>query len=250
MANTSITQAESSPPPGSRSRVLLVEDHPIVRRGLADVINGEPDLTVCAEAADAGQALEALAHARADAAIFDISLDGKNGIELLKEVKALYPELPVLVLSMYDESLYAERALRAGASGYVMKQEAIGNVLTALRRILAGQLYLSENLSSAMLRRAVDGGPATVRSPLEQLSDRELEVFHLIAKGLPLRQIAEKLYRSVKTIDAHREHIKAKLGLGSSGELLRYAIEHEHELERLSSQRQPAASPGAGADQQ
>ena len=232
----------------AKARILLVEDHPIVRRGLTEVINGEPDLSVCAEAASAEQALEALeaCHPAPDAAVVDISLDGRNGIDLLKDLKNRHPDMPVLVLSMYDEAVYAERALRAGASGYVMKQEATGKVLEAVRRVLDGQVYVSEKLSTVMVRRVLDGA-TTAGSPFDQLSDRELEVFQLIAKGLGTRQIAEKLYRSVKTIEAHREHIKAKLGLQSSGELVRYAIEHGPELERMSRQKADAGADGPGS---
>jgi DNA-binding NarL/FixJ family response regulator len=215
-------------PPGGRrkARVLIVEDHPIVRRGLIDLVDGEPDLGTCAEAANAEEALGQLEECSPDVAIVDVALHGRNGIELVKDMRALRPDLPVLVLSMYDESLYAERALRAGAMGYVMKQEATTKVLTALRRILDGHVYLSDKLSSTMVRRVLGGAEAGTRSHLDQLSDRELEVFQLIAEGLPMREIARRLHRSVKTVETHREHLKAKLGLKSSGELLRYAVEH------------------------
>lgn len=245
MANAHTSKAQEA-----RPGILIVEDHPIVRRGLADMINGEPDLVVCGEAATADEALDALEACDPPprAAIVDISLDGRNGIDLLKDIKARRPRLPVLVLSMYDETLYAERALRAGASGYIMKQEAIGKVLEALRRVLAGQVYVSENLSSLMVRKALEGAAAAAPgSPFDRLSDRELEVFQLIAQGLPTRQIAEKLYRSVKTVEAHREHIKSKLGLKSSGELLRYAIEHAQDLERAARQNRNGGAAGAAA---
>jgi DNA-binding NarL/FixJ family response regulator len=208
-----------------KARVLVVEDHPIVRLGLCQLINAEPDLEACGEAAGAQEALERLEECSPDAAVVDVALNGRNGIELVKDLKARRRDLPVLVLSMYDESLYAERALRAGAMGYVMKEEAASQVLAALRRVLNGHVYLSDRLSSTMVRRVLDG-TAAGGSPLEQLSDRELEVFQLIARGLPMREIARRLHRSVKTVETHREHLKAKLGLKSSGELLRYAVEH------------------------
>ena len=211
---------------GGKARVLVVEDHPIVRRGLIDLIDGEADLECCGEAADADEALQLLESCAPDAAVVDVALRGRNGIDLVKDIRVRRPGLPVLVLSMYDETLYAERALRAGAMGYVMKQEATEKVLSALRRILNGHVYLSEALSSTMVRRVVVGSGAG-ESPLNQLSDRELEVLQLIAQGLPTREIAQRLHRSVKTIESHRENLKAKLGLRSGSELVRYAIEHQ-----------------------
>jgi DNA-binding NarL/FixJ family response regulator len=210
----------------SKARVLIVEDHPIVRRGLQDLINAEPDLQTCGEAAGAEEALGQLDFCQPDVVIVDVALHGRNGIELVKDLKAHRPDLPVLVLSMYDESLYAERALRAGAMGYLMKEEATTKVLSAIRRIMDGHVYLSDKLSSTMVRRVLDGAATASQSPLDQLSDRELEVFQHIAQGLPMREIARRLHRSVKTVETHREHLKAKLGLKSSGELLRYAVEH------------------------
>jgi DNA-binding NarL/FixJ family response regulator len=206
---------------------MIVEDHPIVRRGLLDLINGEPDFEGCGEAANADDALDQLEECRPDAAIVDVGLQGRNGIELVKDIRARIPNLPILVLSMYDESLYAERALRAGAMGYLMKEEATANVLAALRRILGGHVYLSDRFSSSMVRRVLEGAASCGGSPLDQLSDRELEVFQLIAQGLPVREIAKRLHRSIKTVETHREHLKAKLGISTSGELLRYAVEHD-----------------------
>ena len=209
----------------AKSRVLIVDDHPIVRQGLVRVIEGEPDLTVCAEVADGPQALEALARSP-DIAIIDISLQGRSGIDLLKDIKAHAPSLPVLVLSMHDESLYAERALRAGAKGYLMKQEATAKLLAAVRQILGGGVYMSDRVSALLVRKLAGGTAVGGGSPLEQLSDRELDVFRLVGQGLTTRDVAEKLSLSVKTVDAHREHIKTKLGLKNSTELLRYAVEH------------------------
>ena len=209
-----------------KSRVLVVDDHPIVRERLAELINREPDLLVCGEAEDAIQAMERAAAVSPDIAIVDISLKDTYGIELIKQLKAGYPSLPVLVLSMHDESLYAERALRAGAKGYITKQEATKQILTAIRRVLNGGVYVSEKLADLILQR-VSGGPrGTAGSPAERLSDRELEVFQLLGEGMPVKQIAKNLHVSVKTIETHREHIKDKLGFKTSSELLRYAIEN------------------------
>lgn len=202
-----------------------MDDHAIVRQGLLQVIDREPDLAVCGEAEDAQQAVEVLEATRPDLAIVDVSLKGRNGIEVVKDFRARRPDMPVLVLSMYDDTLYAERALRAGAKGYIRKQEAIGNLLDAVRQVLAGRTYLSGSLASSLVQRALTGrGEAGVG--LEKLTDRELEVFQLIGEGLTTGRIAERLCLSVKTIETHREHVKAKLGLKNSSELIRYAVEH------------------------
>jgi DNA-binding NarL/FixJ family response regulator len=213
------------------TRILIVDDHPIMRQGLITLLEGEDDLEVCGEAEDVPQALEAIENSHPDFAIVDISLKGRSGMELLKDLQQYHPKLQVMVLSMYDESLYAERALRCGARGYVMKQEAMDKVLAAIRRILAGDLYISEKLSSTMMQRLLDKSSPGSGSPLKQLTDREIEVFQRIGQGRSLREIAEELCLSAKTIETHREHLKAKLGLQSSGELLRYAIERAVDLE-------------------
>jgi DNA-binding NarL/FixJ family response regulator len=213
-------------------QVLIVDDHPVLRQGLMQVIDEEHDMVVCGEAEDACHALEEMESSKPDIVVVDISLNGRSGLELVREIKARRPSLPVLVYSMYDESMYAERALRAGASGYVMKREEIAEVLTALRRIIGGHVYLSPAASTRMVHRAVDGTAMGKGPPLGQLSDRELEVFQFLGQGLSTRQISERLYRSVKTIESHRENIKSKLELKTSGELLRYAVEHTLELER------------------
>jgi len=213
------------------TRILIVDDHPIMRQGLITLLEGEDDLDVCGEAEDVPQALDAIEKLQPDFAIVDISLKGRSGMDLLKHLKQQHPKLQVLVLSMYDESLYAERALRYGARGYVMKQEAMDKVLAAVRRILAGEIYFSEKLSSATMRRLLDSASAGSDSPLSQLTDREMEVFQRIGQGRSLREIAEELCLSGKTIETYREHLKAKLGLQSSGELLRYAIERATDLE-------------------
>lgn len=207
-----------------KSRVLVVDDHPIVRRGLSDLINKEDDLSVCGDAADVHSALKSVALLKPDVAVVDISLQDSNGLELVKTLKTRFPKLPTLVLSMHDESLYAERALRAGAKGYLMKQEAPEMVVQSLRRILSGEIYVSEKMSSKLLSKMAGGGAGLSDSPLERLSDRELEVFQMIGQGLRTRQIAEKLCLSVKTIESYREHIKEKLSLENSTELFQHAL--------------------------
>ena len=208
----------------TKFRVLLVDDHPILRQGLARLINEQKDLMVCGEFEEAAKALDSIDTTKPDAAIVDISLKGASGIELLKNIKVRFPQLLVLVLSMHDESLYAERALRAGASGYIMKQEATEQVLVALRRVLGGEIYLSEPMSSKLMHQLVGGRP-TAGSLLERLSDRELEIFGLIGQGRGTRQIAEQLHLSVKTVESHRAHIKEKLNLKNATELVHRAIQ-------------------------
>lgn len=209
-----------------KAAVLLVDDHPIVRQGMAQLINREPDLTVCGEAASAHEAISLLKTHTCDVAIIDISLEDRSGLDLLKDLIIRCPKLRVLILSMHHESLYAERALHAGARGYVMKQEAPDKVLVAIRTILSGEVYVSEKMAAKMLRTLADGrsGESAV-SPIERLSDRELEVFRLIGKGYSSSEIAGQLCIGVKTIETHREHIKAKFKLTDTGELRRIAIE-------------------------
>jgi DNA-binding NarL/FixJ family response regulator len=208
-----------------KTRVFVVDDHPIVRQGLSQLINREPDLMVCGEAEDARTALEAIAALNPGFLIVDVSLDGPDGIELLKAIRARDPKLPVLMLSMHDESLYAERALRAGANGYIMKQEATENVLVAVRRILHGEIYLSERMSRRMLAQFASHPDAAKRSPMDLLTDRELEVFRLIGQGQGTRQIAEALCLSVKTVESYQAHIKDKLSLKNSRELMQHAVQ-------------------------
>jgi DNA-binding NarL/FixJ family response regulator len=218
--------APAPPPPQPRkNKVLVVDDHPMVRERLADLINEEPDLVVCGEAEDGHGALEAIKNLRPDVAIVDITLKDTYGIELIKDIKIRHPDLPVLVLSMHDESMYAERALRAGARGYLTKQEATRKVLDAIRRVLRGEVYVSEKMAATLLRRVAGSRrEEEAQSPTAKLTDRELEIFQLIGQGLSTRQIAENLHLSVKTIEAHKAHIKEKLSLKTSSELLRYAI--------------------------
>jgi DNA-binding NarL/FixJ family response regulator len=209
----------------TKKRVLVVDDHPIVRQGLALLINREADLVVCAEAEDAHKAMQSIASANPDILMVDISLNGPDGLDLLKDVRARYPDLPVLILSMHDESVYAERALRAGAQGYIMKQEATEKVLVALRRILSHEIYVSERIANRMLQRYIGNRGAGRPSSMADLTDRELEVFRLIGEGHSTRQIAEELHISVKTVESYQAHIKEKLSLRSARELVQHAIQ-------------------------
>jgi DNA-binding NarL/FixJ family response regulator len=209
----------------SKCKVFVVDDHPIVRQGLSQLINREEDLMVCGEAESARAALDAIRRTRAEVVILDVSLDGPDGIELLKAIRVWNARLPVLILSMHDESLYAERALRAGANGYIMKQEATGRVLTAIRQILRGDVYVSERMAKKMVQRFVAGGGTIKRSTIEDLSDRELQVFRLIGQGHGTRQIAEELHLSVKTVESYYAHIKEKLSLRNVRELVQHAAQ-------------------------
>jgi DNA-binding NarL/FixJ family response regulator len=209
----------------NKRTVLIVDDHPIVRQGLAQLINQEKDLEVCGQAEDAHEAIQAIRQLNPDMVIVDISLKDTSGMELIKDLKIQHPDLPVLTLSMHDEAVYGERALRAGARGYVMKQEATGKVVTAIRRVLAGEVYVSEGMAAKMVSKLVGGGARTASSPADSLSDRELEVFRMIGEGFGTREMAEKLHLSIKTIETYRAHIKDKLGLQDANELLRSAIQ-------------------------
>ena len=205
-------------------KVLLVDDHPLVREGLVNLINQQADLQVCGEAGSEPEALELIRTAQPHVAIVDLSLESGSGIELIKSIKAMFPAVTVLVLSMHDESLYAERALRAGARGYVMKREAAKKVIQAIRCVLAGQLYVSDKIAALMAEKFVGGQPAATASPIEQLSNRELEVFQLLGLGHNTRQIADHLHVGFKTVQAYCARIKEKLKLANATELLREAI--------------------------
>lgn len=211
--------------PTARKTVLIVDDHPLLRQGLALLINQQQDMLVCGEAEEAQTAMQAIAQHRPDIMILDISLNGPDGIELLKTIRASDPDLPVLILSMHDEAIYAERALRARANGYIMKQEATEKVLVAVRRILNGEIYLSDRMSNKMLQQYIGGGPSMLQSRISSLSDRELEVFRLIGEGRATREIAEELHLSVKTVETYQAHIKEKLALRSGRELIQHAIQ-------------------------
>jgi DNA-binding NarL/FixJ family response regulator len=206
--------------------VFVVDDHPIVREGLAQMINRESDLTVCGEAQEMHGALQMIEALKPDILIVDISLNGPDGLDLLKNIRARDPSLPVLILSMHDESIYAERALRAGANGYIMKQEATEKVLVALRRILSREIYVSSRVASKMLQQFVGASSTSARhSPVDDLSDRELEVLRLMGDGHGTRQIAEELHLSVKTVESYQAHLKEKLSLKNLRELVQYAVQ-------------------------
>jgi DNA-binding NarL/FixJ family response regulator len=205
-------------------KILLVDDHPLVREGVANLIHQQPDLEVCGEAASEPQALQLIGAVQPDVAVVDISLENGSGLELIKNIKAMHPGVAMLALSMHDESLYAERALRAGARGYLMKREAAKKVIQGIRAVLAGQLFVSEKISALMAERFVEGRTATA-SPVELLSDRELEVFQLLGRGLTTRQIAGHLHVGFKTVQAYSARIKEKLQLANATELLRKAMQ-------------------------
>ncbi len=219
-------RTENKPAMGSPRvrRVLLVDDHPIVRQGLARLIGEEPDMAVCAEADDQASTHDAIVASNPDVAILDISLKDANGITLIKRIKTWRQGLPILVLSMHDESLYAERALRAGASGYVMKQEPPAWVIRSIRRVLDGDIVVSERMSNLLLQRLVEGPQSAQRGGHELLSDRELEVLQSIGAGQSTRQIAKNMHVSVKTVESHRTRIKQKLKLRTATQLVQYAI--------------------------
>ncbi|HEX5035943.1 MAG TPA: response regulator transcription factor [bacterium] len=212
-------------------KVLVVDDHPIVRQGLAQVINQEPDMVLDSEAADVAEAMDRYRKAKPDFAIIDISLKGGNGLELTKSLLALDPKLPVLIMSMHDESLYVQRVLKAGARGYLMKQEATERVVNAIRKILAGDVYVSERMNEALLNQLASGasGKASAKNAsVENLSDRELEILQLVGQGRGTRQIAEEIHVSVKTVESHYAKIKEKLNLKNANELIQYAVKWYH----------------------
>jgi DNA-binding NarL/FixJ family response regulator len=221
-------ESDAAAPSGDarKRRVFIVDDHPIVRQGLTQLINGEPDLVTCGQGDEAYAALRAIKDAKPDLVLLDISLKDSDGIELAKELKTQLPDLPVLMLSMHDETMYTERALRAGARGYVMKQEPPAVLLAAVRKVLSGEVHVSEKMGASLLQRMVGGKKSKGVLPMDRLTDRELEVFRMIGAGKSVKEIAEKLFLSIKTVEAHREHIKDKLNLKSSSELLRFAVQN------------------------
>jgi DNA-binding NarL/FixJ family response regulator len=206
------------------TRILLVDDHPLMRKGLAMSLQSESDLEVVAQCADAEEAMEIFAEANPDLAIIDVSLPGMSGLELIKHLLAIREDLKVLVASRHDESLYAERAIRAGARGYVMKLEAGDVILKAVRRVLNGGIYVSEEINERLLLGMVRGQDTLAQSPLEVLSDRELEVFEMTGRGFGTRDISEKLHLSVKTVESYRARIKNKLNLENAAELMQHAV--------------------------
>ncbi|PYJ55458.1 MAG: DNA-binding response regulator [Verrucomicrobia bacterium] len=206
-----------------KQKVLLVDDHPVVREGLAERINRERDLVVCGEAQNAREALRAVASLQPDIVILDLSLPKGHGLELVKDLRTLHPDLRVVVFSMHDESVFAERALRAGAHGYVMKQEPPERLLVAIRTVLRGDYFISESASSTCLQAFFSRSTKAVTHSVARLSDRELEIFQLIGQGVSTRKIADRLGRSVKTIETHRTRIKEKLAVKSAAELVHRA---------------------------
>jgi DNA-binding NarL/FixJ family response regulator len=204
--------------------VLIVDDHPALREALALRIGRQHDLAVCGEAADVAEALRLVADARPDVAVIDISLKSGNGLDLIKRIRDGHPDVRMLVWSMHGESLYAERALRAGALGYINKDQATDTIVGAIRRVLGGKVFLSESMAERLLHRAV-GGEAVPCSPLDALADRELEVFRLIGEGVRTGEIAERLHLSVKTVETYRDRIRQKLDLSDGAELARYAFQ-------------------------
>ncbi len=209
-----------------KRQVLIVDDHPIFRNGITQLINHETDLHVCGEICSAAQALSVVEELKPDIVVLDLSIQGTNGIELMKSIRALHPNLPALMVSMHDESIYAERALRAGARGYVMKAAPSEKVIEAIRRVLSGGLYLSEAIGGRLLDTFLNGRTNNVgSSTIEQLSDREIEIFRAVGEGRGTREIARTLFLSVKTVETHRAHIKEKLQLKTAPELVRAAVE-------------------------
>lgn len=204
--------------------IFVVDDHPIVLEGMVRFIEQEKDFSICGQAEDAHEALEAITKYAPDLAIVDLSLKSGDGLGLIKDIKLRHPGIPVLVVSMYEELIYAERALKAGAKGYIMKSEATEEIITAIRQILDGKTYVSERMSSVLLERYI-AGRSTFASPVDCLSDREIEVFECIGKGMGTQEIAEALKVSVKTVESHRLHIKEKLNIKKSNELSQYAFQ-------------------------
>jgi DNA-binding NarL/FixJ family response regulator len=207
-----------------RIRILLVDDHPMVRERLADVINREADLVVSGEAEDRHGAIEAILAQPPDLVIVDLKLKNSDGLELIKDIRARWPKMRMLVVSMHDESLYAERVIRAGASGYITKQEATRKILLAIRRVLTGSIYLNEKIASRLISRMMTNAASVTASPAESLADREFQVFELIGRGLNTHDIAHQLHIAVKTVETYRARIKQKLSLKDASELLQLAI--------------------------
>ncbi len=218
-----MAQAKPSAEKDSRTRILLVDDHAVVRFGIAQLINRQTDLVVCGEEENASNALSAIARLKPNLVIADISLKDSSGLELMRNIKAQYAGLPVLVVSAHDESVYAEVAFRAGALGYLMKQEALDKIITAIRRVLCGNIYVSDSLAAKMLQQQIRGKTDIQESPVKDLSDRELEVFQLIGQWKKTSEIAQELHLSIKTIEYYREQIKRKLNLKNSSELTQHA---------------------------
>ncbi|HQJ49887.1 MAG TPA: response regulator transcription factor [Verrucomicrobiota bacterium] len=217
-------KSSTARPAARRARILLVDDHPLVRERMAEIINQEPDLMVCGEAQDRAGALAAMAAHRPELAIIDLALKDSDGLELIKDIRLHWPNVLMLVVSMYEESLYAERVIRAGARGYVTKQEATRDILSAIRRVLSGRVYLNENVSARIIDRLADRSVPGAATPAEMLADRELQVFELLGRGLAVKEIARRLRIATKTVDTYRRRIREKLNLQTSNQLLQHAI--------------------------
>lgn len=211
-----------------KTKILVVDDHPLLRQGLAQVLNEENDMVMSSEASDAPEAMDAFRKDKPDFAVVDISLKGTSGLDLIKSLLAESPKLPILVLSMHDESLYVERVLRAGARGYLMKQEASEKIVNAVRKILSGEIYVSDKMNDLLLNKFILGKNNSPTSSVESLSDRELEILQLVGQGRGTRQIAEELHVSVKTVESHYAKIKEKLNLKTSNELIQHAVKWFH----------------------
>ncbi len=207
------------------TRIYIVDDHPLVRQGLSQIVASEADMEICGEAEDSPAAIRGVGEANPDAIIVDISLKGANGLELIKNLKAIHDDIPILVFSMHDETIYAQRALRAGAKAYVMKKESPSKVVDAIRKIIQGEIYVSPSVADQVLHQIVNGPGNVSTSPVDRLTDRELEVVQLIGRGLSSREVAESLHLSVKTIESHRAHVKEKLGLRNATELVQFSVQ-------------------------
>jgi len=219
-----VTKENPKPASARAKRIVIVDDHPLFRKGLEQLIKSSDDaFKICGEAGDAAEGMSVIRQLSPDLVIVDLSLPGANGIELIKNIRAEFPKLPVLILSMHDESLYALRGLRAGAQGYVMKQEALENVIIAIREVLAGRPYLSHDMSAKLITNFASG--SNQANPTDKLSDRELEVLELIGKGRDVREIADALHISAKTVETHRAHIKEKLNLKNARQVTRFAVQ-------------------------
>jgi len=221
---TSVSQSGMTGGKRRVRRVLIVDDHPIVRQGLRRVMENEEDLTVCGEAETARDARIAIKDLNPDVVIADISLKQGDGIELVRDVRAHHPQLPILVLSMHDETIYAERMLSAGANGYIMKQAASEQFLVSLRRVLDGNIYVSEAVGNNMIQKFAAGGSYLSANPIDRLSNRELQILHMIGKGMSTRETAHALNLSIKTVESHRQRIKRKLNLSTGTQLVQYAV--------------------------
>lgn len=218
------TPLPPAPSPAPRKRILLVDDHPFMRAGLGQLIERQTDLSVCGEAGNPTEALQLIAQQNPDLILTDLTMPGRSGLEFIKDLHAIHPSIPTLIMTMHDESIFAERALRAGARGYIMKEAGGENLLAAIRRVLTGEVYVSEKMAARILSGLTGPKPRGSTSPIEKLTDREFEVFQLIGHGKSTREMAAQLHLSPKTVDVHRANIKEKLGLGDVTALIRHAV--------------------------